>query len=197
MLGTLGCLYVVRKQDIPPIPPDTILDDLWIPMHLRLKGRRLLFCEEAVAYDDSFDDEREFSRKVRTLGGNYQLFARMPKLASPFSNPSWFEMWSHKILRLLLPWAFLALLVSSLLGVTEEPLLRWLVLGQALFYLLAICGSLAGRLGTFARTFIILNVATLVGLWRYCRGTLAVTWVPTPERGIGPGPQSASGDRDR
>jgi len=188
MLGTLGCLYVVRKQDVPPIPPDTILDDLWIPMHLRLKGRRLLFCKEAIAYDDAFDDDREFSRKVRTLGGNCQLLARMPKLALPFVNPSWFEMWSHKILRLVLPWALLALLTSSLLGMTEHPLLRVLVLGQALFYLLAIFGAQAGKLGAFARTFVILNLATVVGLWRFCRGTLAVTWVPTPERGIGSAP---------
>ena len=192
MLGTLGSLYVVRKQDVPPIPPDTILDDLWVPMSLRLKGRRLLFCKEAIAYDDAFDDEREFSRKVRTLGGNYQLLGRMPKLALPFVNPSWFEMWSHKILRLLLPWALLVLLISSLLGMMEQPLLRLLILGQALFYLLALLGSKAGKLGTFMRTFVVLNVATVVGLWRFYRGTLAVTWVPTPARGIGSAPPEST-----
>ena len=81
-------------------------------MRLRLEGRLILFAEDAQAFDVAFEDDREFGRKVRTLAGNYQLFAWMPALLSPFSNPSWFETVSHKLLRLVSPWALAALVLA-------------------------------------------------------------------------------------
>ena len=60
------------------------------------------------AYDAAFEDDREFRRKVRTLAGNYQLFALMPALLSPLANPIWFETISHKVMRLVAPWLMLA-----------------------------------------------------------------------------------------
>jgi len=172
MLGATGPIYVVRKADLGEIPSDTILDDMWIPMRLRLRRKRLLFAPEAVAWDDAFADEREFRRKVRTLAGNYQLFARLPLLLIPIANPSWLETMSHKVLRLLCPWALLLLAVASML----DRRLQWLLLAQAAFYLLAAVGPRATKLGTLARTFVVLHAAAVVGLLRYVRGTQRVTW---------------------
>jgi cellulose synthase/poly-beta-1,6-N-acetylglucosamine synthase-like glycosyltransferase len=186
MLGVTGPIYVIRKADLPELPGDVILDDMWIPMRLRLAGRRLLCAEQAVAWDEAFGDEREFGRKVRTLAGNYQLFARMPALLVPLLNPSWLELVSHKLLRLLGPWLLALCLVTSILAaaplqpaalaLTPVWLMRALALGQAGVYLLAALGPLAGRTGTVYRTFVVLNVAAVVGLWRWLRGTQKVTW---------------------
>lgn len=186
MLGVTGPIYVIRKSDLPELPLDVILDDMWIPMRLRLQRRRLLWAEEAVAWDDAFDDDREFGRKVRTLAGNYQLFARMPKLLVPVVNPSWLELVSHKLLRLVGPWALVVCLVTSaaaarpLSTVAYEPspvwLMRALALGQILVYALAALGARAGRQGIVYRTFVVLNVAAVVGLWRWASGKQKVTW---------------------
>ena len=186
MLGVTGPIYVIRKADLAELPPDVILDDMWIPMRLRLQRRRLLWAEAAVAYDEAFDDEREFGRKVRTLAGNYQLLARMPRLLLPFANPSWLELMSHKLLRLLGPWLLLGCLGASLAAaapldpVAYEPspvwLMRALAVAQLLAYALAALGGRAGRAGTVYRTFVVLNVAAMVGLWRWLRGTQKVTW---------------------
>jgi cellulose synthase/poly-beta-1,6-N-acetylglucosamine synthase-like glycosyltransferase len=181
VVGMTGPLSAIRRADLAPLPRSLILDDVWIPMRLRLQGRRILFCEEAVAFDQAFDDEREFGRKVRTLAGNYQIFALMPALLVPFVNPSWFETWSHKIMRLVCPWALLLLLVACALGVWRGegrafPLLAALLAGQVLFYAGALAGSRVGRLGTVARTFVVLNAAAVVGLWRFLAGVQKVTW---------------------
>lgn len=186
MLGVTGPIYVIRKNDLVDLPLDLILDDMWIPLRLRLQRRRLLWAEEAVALDEAFGDEREFGRKVRTLAGNYQLFARMPALLVPFVDPSWFEIMSHKILRLVCPWLLVALLISSvaaaapLTAIAFAPSLAWamraLALAQLLVYLLAAMGPLAGRAGVVYRTFVVLNAAALVGLWRWLRGAQKVTW---------------------
>jgi cellulose synthase/poly-beta-1,6-N-acetylglucosamine synthase-like glycosyltransferase len=186
MLGVTGPIYVIRKVDLPHVPPDVILDDMWIPMQLRLKRRRLLFCEEAVALDEAFGDEREFGRKVRTLAGNYQLFARMPALLVPFVNPSWFELLSHKLMRLVCPWLLVAFFVAS--AWAAQPwamgaftldavwLMRAFALGQVFLLLLAAAGTRAGRAGVVYRTFLVLNFAALVGLWRFVRGSQKITW---------------------
>ena len=96
------------------LPGGLILDDMWVPMRLRLEGRSILFAEDAVCLDDAFDDSREYGRKVRTLAGNYQLFSLLPGLLTPFRNPSWpVGTASHKGLRLAGPWALVGLLGST------------------------------------------------------------------------------------
>jgi cellulose synthase/poly-beta-1,6-N-acetylglucosamine synthase-like glycosyltransferase len=182
VVGMSGSIAVIRKADLPRLPRDLILDDVWIPMRLRLEGRLILFAEDAQAYDKAFEDDREFGRKVRTLAGNYQLFAWMPALLSPFSNPSWFETVSHKLLRLVCPWALAALVVSCATAVINHPapaarILATSMLGaQALFYLAATIGPRAGKAGSLCRTFVVMNAAAVVGLWRYLGGKQQVTW---------------------
>lgn len=185
MVGVTGPIYAIRKADMNNLPEGVILDDMWVPMRLRLEGRRILFAPEAIAYDDAFGDKREYGRKVRTLAGNYQLFSLLPGLLVPFRNPSWFEVFSHKLLRLVCPWALVLLLVSSIgavavPGATSDPLLvyvmRALLAGQAVFYLFAVIGESAGKLGSLCRTFVVLNTAAVVGLWRFLRGAQKVTW---------------------
>jgi hypothetical protein len=148
-------------------------------MRLRLDGRRIVVARDAVAHDDAFADAREYGRKVRTLAGNYQIFARMPALLFPFANPIWFETFSHKIMRLVAPWLMLALAalsVAQLRAGQVNPWVAMLALGQGAFYLAAGLGQRGGKLGNLARTFVVLNTAALVGLWRHLTGRQRVTW---------------------
>jgi hypothetical protein len=177
MLGVTGPIYVVRKEDLSPLPADVILDDMWIPLRLRLAGRVLDFAADGIARDQVFDDEREFGRKVRTLAGQFQLIGRLPALLWPWSNPSWFEFVSHKVMRLVCPFALLVLFVLlPLSAVRGDPVTRLLAAGQLGFYALATLGGMAGMLGRVARTFVVLNAAALVGLLRYLRGAQKITW---------------------
>jgi hypothetical protein len=178
--GMTGPLSALRRADLGPLPANLILDDVWIPMHLRLRRARVLLAEDAIARDKAFADDREFGRKARTLAGNYQVFSWMPRLLVPFANPSWFETMSHKVARLLCPWLLLALLLASLVGSldgrAEGRALGVLLLAQLASYCLAVLGSRAGKLGTVARTFVVLNAAAVVGLGRFILGRQKVTW---------------------
>lgn len=144
----------------------------------------MILADGARAFDRAFDDKREFARKVRTLAGNYQLLLLMPRLLAPTSR-TWFSLFSHKLLRLLCPWALLTLQALSLvlaldpastLSVTALDFWRAMLLGQIAFYTLALLGARAGKTGALARTFVVLNAAAMVGLWRFARGRQAVTW---------------------
>lgn len=171
---------MVRRADLAPLPADVILDDVWIPAKLGLDGARVAFVTAAEAYDAAFEDEQEFRRKVRTLAGNYQLFGRMPALLVPLVNPFWFETISHKVMRLVAPWLMALLALASIglaLGGGGASALGWLlVAGQAAFYAAAAAGKRAGKLAGVARTFVVLNLAAVAGLWKHVSGRQRITW---------------------
>ena len=78
----------------------------------------------------------EFRRKVRTLAGNFQLIAAAPWLLTP-ANRVLFQLVSHKLLRLLVPYFLLSLLSSAaILGLHSPAYLAFAVL-QLGFWLLA------------------------------------------------------------
>ena len=184
MVGVSGSLYAIRRSDLQPLPSDVLLDDMFVPLQAAGARKRVVLSLAAEAYDESYGDDQEFARKVRTLAGNYQLVAKLPWLLIPIRNPVWFQLVSHKLLRLLCPFALLGLLLCSLILAfapdTPEGFQRqmWqlLSLGQVLFYALALLGAQAGRLGALARTFVVLNAAAVVGLWRFLRGSQSVAW---------------------
>lgn len=183
MVGVSGSIYSIRRADFPRLPGDVLLDDMFVPLSVVRQRKRIAFAAAAEAYDEACDDEREFSRKARTLAGNFQLIAKLPWLLLPFGNPVWFQLWSHKLLRLACPFALLGLLlVSNLLawGDLESPPARWgwqaLALAQWLLYGLAAAGVRAGRLGKLARTFVTLNAAAVIGLWRFLTRSQQVAW---------------------
>jgi poly-beta-1,6-N-acetyl-D-glucosamine synthase len=180
MVGVSGSLYAIRRSDLQPLPSDVLLDDMFVPLLVAGGRKGVVLSQAAEAYDEAYEDEQEFARKVRTLAGNYQLIAKLPWLLIPFRNPLWFQLVSHKLLRLLCPFALLGLLwVSLMLALSpgaERQLWQLLAVGQLVFYAVAMVGARAGRAGALARTFVVLNAAAVVGLWRFLRGTQHVAW---------------------
>src|SRR5580704_8792789 len=124
----------MRRELATVMPADTLLDDMYLPLGAFFRGYRLIVDETARAIDYPMSIQGEFRRKVRTLAGNYQIIGMYPALLSP-RNPMLFHFVSYKIGRLMLPWLFLGLFVSSF------GLLRgWAqiaIAGQLAFYALA------------------------------------------------------------
>ena len=105
VVGATGALYAVRRELVPEVPAETILDDVFIPMNVARKGLRVGFDPRARAWDTpDLGREREFRRKVRTLTGNYQLLQLAPWLLRR-ENPLRFDFISHKLTRLVVPFA--------------------------------------------------------------------------------------------
>ncbi len=166
VVGATGAFYGVRRELLQPIPPETLLDDVYIPMQVVRVGKRVIFEPRARAWDlPDLGAEREFARKVRTLSGNYQLLQMHPWLWTA-ANPIRFEFLSHKILRLVVPFALLAaLLACAFLPRTFYRSAFWL---QLAFYGLSLVGMARVKMGPIARagdaafTFVVLNTAAVV-----------------------------------
>lgn len=113
-VGVSGALYAMRRALFEPLPPDTVLDDVLIPMRIARAGSRVVFEPRAVAWDrTSQQPAEERRRKIRTLAGNYQLVQLAPWLLLPWCNPLWFRFVSHKLLRLLAPWLLLLMALAA------------------------------------------------------------------------------------
>jgi len=144
-LGATGAIYAVRRSLYEPLPADTILDDVLTPMRVVLGGSRVVFNERARAYDRAAADaDTEARRKIRTLAGNYQILSLEPRLLLPWKNPVWFQYLSHKLGRLAVPYAMMAIFFSSIvLAAVAGPISFYgaALTGQVMFYLLAGVGA--------------------------------------------------------
>jgi biofilm PGA synthesis N-glycosyltransferase PgaC len=185
-VGATGAIYAIRRSLFQPLPEDTILDDVLIPMRIVRRGYRVLFEPAARAFDQAPATAREeFGRKARTLAGNFQLLFRETWLLSPLGNRLWLQTVSHKALRLLGP-AFLLAAFASNLILVGRPGYRLALLAQVTFYAGALLGGLLrgkGRalpLFSLPYTFCLVNGAALVGAFRYFASRQRVTWDKAP-----------------
>jgi cellulose synthase/poly-beta-1,6-N-acetylglucosamine synthase-like glycosyltransferase len=185
-VGATGAIYAIRRSLFVPLPEDSILDDVLIPMRIVRRGSRVLFEPAARAFDRAPATAREeFSRKARTLAGNFQLLFRETWLLNPIGNPLWVQTVSHKGLRLLGPVLLVAVLTSNLF-LFGRPGYRLGLLAQATFYAGAVLGgTLRGRKGrlpffSLPYAFCLLNGAALVGAFRFFASRQPVTWNKAP-----------------
>ena len=181
--GVTGALYAIRRKDFKPNPVGTLLDDFDTPFTLLKDHKRTIFVPGAYAYDAASDDiHQEFRRKVRNLGGNWQSFGHHPWLYSPKKNPVWVQFVSHKLGRLLVPWALIIALVTAIIGaVLGNAFLIIMLLLQVVFYGVAISSYLdlpftRAKILNFPKIFVQLNAAALVGTLKYFFSKKAISW---------------------
>lgn len=144
-VGATGAIYAIRRDLFEPIPPDTILDDVLIPMQIVRRGYRVIFEADARAHDlIAMNPREDFIRKTRTIAGTFQLFARYPWMLNPLRCRVWFEALSHKALRLAIPALHLVVFAANV-ALVGATFYRVLLAGQAVFYAAALMGYFQAR----------------------------------------------------
>lgn len=183
VVGATGAFYVIRRDGFVPLAPDTLLDDFEIPMQMVRQGWQVKFDPQALVYDELQKDmQGERKRKLRTLSGNFQSFSRHPWLFRPSQNPVWVQFLSHKVFRLVAPYAMIvALLASSL---SDSPWVQVAAVLQWAFYGAAAATRAFPTLARFklcslAHVFVDMNLAALEAGLRYAFGRSFATWEKT------------------
>ena len=180
--GATGAIYAMRRRLAHALPDGVLLDDVYLPVLAYFQGYRISWEPGAKAFDYPASLKTEFWRKVRTLAGVYQIIGIFPRLLVP-NHRLWIHFVSHKLGRLLLPYALLAILVSSfqLPGVWKYMALvvQAGVYGLALFDGILPDTPVVKRLSSPANTFVVLMAAAVTGasvlfispqkLWRQTR----------------------------
>lgn len=182
MVGASGALYAMRRFDFQPLREGTILDDFEEPMSVLRKGKRVVLEDRARAYDVIESSlTRERRRKIRTLAGNWQSLASNLWLLAPGKNPAFWQYLSHKLCRLVVPFALLGMLAAAWLA--DGVLFRLFAIAQSVFWVIAGAGSIVPRLQRFrvvsvASLFLELNLAAIAGLAYFCLGKSDSLWKP-------------------
>jgi len=135
VMGATGCIYAIRRALATPLPPGTLVDDMFLPLAAFFKGYRVILDDSAKAFDYPTALDSEFRRKVRTQAGVYQIIGLFPRLLTP-RNRMWLAFISHKLGRLLMPFALLLAAVTSF--ALSQPWRTAALATQAVFYGVAV-----------------------------------------------------------
>lgn len=179
--GCCGCIYSVRREAYTPLAPD-VISDLVQPLHVIRQGYRVVFEEGALAYEETTQStSEEFSMRVRVVTRGIRGLLSVPALLMPWRF-GWvsFQLWSHKILRWLVPF-FLLILLGSSLFLWQNPFHRLFLVAQGVFYgitliaLLLPIQRLWKPLG-IPLYFCTLNAAAFFSVIEVLRGKKYVVW---------------------
>ncbi|WP_411279453.1 glycosyltransferase [Gemmatimonas sp.] len=176
-VGVTGAVYATRKALWVELPAGTLLDDVYVPMSLVLRGHRVAFSYAAKARDvRTFDSKAEGARKTRTLTGVMQLLSLLPAIRSS-ANPIRAQFVMHKLARLTTPlWLVIvaiAALGMSVLVTAQYPTGSAICLG-ALLTMLAVIPALRRRAAKLVGWGFALQVATAKAVINGLRGSWSV-----------------------
>ncbi len=168
--GYSGAFAAIRRSLWTPLPPGTLLDDVYEPLVAFFKGYRILMEPSATMYDYPTVLHSEFRRKVRLQAGLYQMLKIMPELLSS-RNRMRLHFLSAKYGRIVIPYCMIAVALATIgLPPYWRALGAW---GQVLFYALAALdpaipdGIFLKKVTSPIRTFVVLMAASLAAVRVY------------------------------
>ena len=194
--GCCGCIYSVRKSLYTELP-DNIISDLVQPLWVIKQGYKVKFEERAMAYEETTQSVREeLSMRVRIVSRAIRGVLSVSDLLNPLKH-SWvaFQLFSHKLLRWLVPVFLVLLFVSNAVLALQPGVFRLLFCAQGLFYATALLTAflpvgVAPKILNVPLYFCTLNTAALISMFEVLRGRNYVVWetvrphakeIPTPK----------------
>jgi cellulose synthase/poly-beta-1,6-N-acetylglucosamine synthase-like glycosyltransferase len=179
-LTASGAIYALRRECYAPLPPETLVEDLLVPMNARRAGYRVLYDPEAVATDFAASTVAgEFTRRVRIATGSFQALGRLAAIRlGPMTA---FAFFSHKVLRWILPLPLIGVLVTSAV-LWRYPFYRAVLVAQGLFFVWAALGFLLRRrvrhvpYALIGYYLVTIHLAYVVGFVRYVTGRTERAW---------------------
>ena len=183
-ISAFGGFYAVRKEVFRPIPFNSYSnDDVLIPMNVIRQGYRVVFEPDAVSEEKNTGSlGSEFSRRVRIGAGNFQAFFWLLDFLNPARGWPAFCLISHKFTRWFSPFFLLALFISSsmLFFKSASDLYRILFATGSIILVAGMLHKLIPlRITRHVFYFLAMNVALILGFYRYMRGIKNAVWSRT------------------
>lgn len=190
VVSATGAIYAARRELVPPVAVG-VTDDFITSTAVVLRGRRLVFAEDAVAYEPvAASGGIEFGRKVRIITRGLRGVVLHRALLDPRRTGFYaVQLFWHKLLRRLVAVPMVVLAVTSPLLWGDGILYRLATLGQVVGYGLGAAGLLLrdrpiGRRRWLALPayLVMVNAAALMAALNVVRGRRIDRW--EPQRGV-------------
>lgn len=195
IIGSSGCLYAIRAPLHRRQLPGHLSRDFSSALWARINDKRAVSVKDAVCFvPRAASMQIEYRRKIRTMSRGIQTLFFHRQLLNPLRYGAFaWMLWSHKLIRWLVPWAllsggvaFVALAVEALTWHASWPLLGVAAIGATAGGLgLATLGWLsppgrAPKLAAMGAYFVSGSLAGLVAWKRALLDERAPVWEPTP-----------------
>ncbi len=183
VVGGDGAIYAIRRSLYVPMRADA-LSDFVNPLQIVAGGHRCVYEPGARSFERAGDDfQKEFRRKVRIVNRGWRATLGFARLLNPARYGLFaFELFSHKLLRWVLPLFLVALFVVSVVVAGQGPLYGLALAGQIIFYVLAAIGHALRRRPSIPAVFSVpyffclVNLASMLGIFDAFRGKTYTTW---------------------
>ncbi len=184
IVGVAGCAYAMRRALYEPLDPGAISDFVQ-PGKVTERGWRTVLEPEALAFEpvESHTLGEELHRRARVITRGLRGAFRMPALLNPLRHP-WFAtlLWSHRVLRWLVPVFLLVLLAASAALASRGGIYAVALLAQLAVYGAGLLAFALERTrvripGAFIPLyFCVVNLAPLLALAWLARGERKIVW---------------------
>lgn len=185
LVGLSGSFFAVRREicsdwDIH------VPSDFNVALNCIRRGYVAISDPEVLGiYADVKDEKQEYQRKVRTVIRGFTAVFRRFDVLNPFAFGFFaFQLWSHKIMRWLVPWCLMLLLASSAILLGSHWVYTAFFVAQIVFYGLATMGLLSATLRSkmivrIPAFFVQTNAAVGHAAILFLLGKRMMTWTPS------------------
>jgi cellulose synthase/poly-beta-1,6-N-acetylglucosamine synthase-like glycosyltransferase len=185
LIGASGCLYAVRRSAYVPLYHEACSDFI-IATKMVEQGLRAVFEPHAVCTEETNrQGDKELKMRVRIIAQTFTDLWRHRALLNPLRSGFYgVQLVSHKVMRYLVPFFLMGLFLSSGMLSSGSSLYRLLFAVQVLCYA---CPGIAwildrvgirSRLLAFPQYFMLANLASLIGCYKFLRGQRYASWEP-------------------
>lgn len=185
IVGASGSFYAQRRRLCGTFPEGVAPDFLSVLRTVEGGCRAITVPDAGGTMRATKSAGEEFHRKVRTVvRGMTGLFGRARLLDPTRTGMFAFLLFSHKLMRWLVPW-FLVVMVVSHAALLDSWVFRFLAVPHYGFYLLGLAGLLGPKVMRgwrpirIAAYFVTVHAAILVAWGRYLGGVRQEVWSPT------------------
>ena len=188
LIGVCGCMYAVRKSAYVPLYHEACSDFI-IATTMVDQGLRAVYVPEAVCMEEpNRHAKKELAARVRIISQTFSDLWRNRAVLNPLRSGFYaVQLWSHKVMRYLVPLLLIAIFITSGFLAPRSLFYAALFVLQLAFYLAALVswllekGGMSVRLLALPQYFVITNLASLIAFVKFVSGESYTRWEPHRE----------------
>ena len=185
LIGASGCLYAVRRTAYMPLNHEACSDFI-IATRMVEQNLRAVYEPSAICTEETNRRAgNELKMRVRVIAQTFTDLWRHRAMLNPLRSGFYaVQLLSHKVMRYLVPFFLLGIFAASAVLVRQNFYFQILFAAQVIGYGCALLASALDRFGVrsnllvFPQYFVLVNVASLIALYKFIRGERYAHWEP-------------------
>jgi len=185
LIGASGCLYAVRKAAYVPLYHEACSDFIIATKMVEQKLRAVYEPNAVCTEETNQRSDAELKMRVRVIAQTFTDLWRHRSMLNPFRSGFYaVQLFSHKVMRYLVPFFLIALFAASTVLAPGALIYRLMFVAQFAGYACALLAWLLEKAGIRSRLlalpqyFVLANLASLIACYQFIRGERYARWEP-------------------